>query len=55
MQSALDEIKRATEYNYIVINNDIATAVDDIIAIIRASALNIEKQNEILNEVLEKC
>ena len=34
MESALSEMKRAPEYSYTVINDDIETAVNEIIAII---------------------
>ena len=55
MASSLGEIKRAVEYDYIVVNDDIDTAVNDIISIINASGLTLEKQSQILKEVLEKC
>lgn len=55
MQSALDEIKRASEYDYIVVNDDIATAVDDIIAVIKSCGLRLERKKYIIDEVLEKC
>jgi len=55
LNSALGEIKRATEYDYIVINRDIATAVDDIISVIRSCHLKQTSQKHIINEVLEKC
>ena len=55
MASAIGEIKRATEYDYIVVNGDIATAVDDIISVIESSKLKLERQKHIINEVLEKC
>ena len=55
MESSLGEIKRAVEYDYIVVNDDISTAVDDIISIINASGLTLKKQSQILKEVLEKC
>lgn len=55
MASALDEIKRATEYDYIVVNGDIATAVDDIISVINSCKLKLERQMHIIDEVLEKC
>ncbi|MBR3909530.1 MAG: guanylate kinase, partial [Clostridia bacterium] len=34
MESALSEMARSKEYDYTVINDDIQTAVDEIIAII---------------------
>lgn len=55
MTAALDEIKRATEYDYIVVNDDIDVAVDDIISIIRSLRLRTDNQKHIIDEVLEKC
>ena len=55
MNCALDEIARATEYDYIVVNDDIDTAVDDIISIISSQALSLARKRYIINEVLEKC
>ena len=55
MESSLSEIKRATEYDYVVVNDDIGVAVDDIISIIKSNHLKAEQQKHIINEVLEKC
>ncbi len=55
LNAALDEIKRASEYNYIVVNRDIDAAVNDIISIINSCRLRLSKQKKIINEVLEKC
>ena len=55
MNSALSEIKRAEEYDYIVVNDDIDTAVNNIIAIVNSCKLRIKNQKAIINEVLEKC
>ena len=55
MESALGEISRATEYDYIVVNDNIADAVHDIISIISSERLKLEKQKHIINEVLKKC
>ena len=52
MKSALGEIKRANEYDYIVVNGDISTAVQDIASIIRSCSLNFENQKNIIDEVL---
>ena len=52
MAAALDEIKRAVEYDYIVVNDDLSTAVEDIISIIRGSKFSIKKQKNIIDEVL---
>ena len=55
MASALGEIKRATEYDYIVVNDDIAVAVDDIISIISSSKYLLERQKTIIDEVLKNA
>ncbi len=52
MNSALSEIERATEYDFIVVNDDIDTAVDDIIQIISGSRLMLKRQKHIIYEVL---
>ena len=53
MKSALGEIKRATEYDYIVVNDNLATAVDDIFSVISSNRLILENQKHIINEVLK--
>ena len=53
MQSSLSEISRATEYDFIVVNDDIDTAVDDIIEIISGSRLMLKRQTHIIDEVLK--
>lgn len=55
MASAIGEIKRASEYDYIIVNDDIATAVDDIITVIESCKLKLSRQKHIIDEVLEKC
>lgn len=55
LNSALGEIKRATEYDYIVVNDDLSVAVNDIITIIKSSHLKLELQKHIINEVLENA
>ena len=53
LKSALGEIKRAAEYDYIVVNRDIPCAVDDIISIINSCRLQLARQKNIIDEVLE--
>ena len=53
MQSSLSEIARATEYDFVVVNDDINTAVDDIIEIISGSRLMKKRQKHIIDEVLK--
>jgi len=53
MASSLGEIKRASEFDYIVVNDDISKAVDDIITIISSSKFTLERQKHIIDEVLK--
>ena len=52
---ALGEIKRAVEYDYIVVNKDIAAAADDIMSVILSSRLKTDRQTKIIDEVLSEC
>lgn len=55
LTSALGEIKRAVEYDYIVVNNDIAAAADNIMSVILSSRLKTDRQTKIIDEVLSEC
>ena len=55
LTSALGEIKRAVEYDYIVVNEDIAAAADDIMSVILSSRLKTDRQTKIIDEVLSEC
>ena len=52
---ALGEIKRAVEYDYIVVNKDIAAAADNIMSVILSSRLKTDRQTKIIDEVLSEC
>ncbi len=51
---ALDEIKRANEYDYVVVNDDIDTALNDLVGIIRLDRLKIDRNLDLINKILEK-
>ncbi len=53
LDNALGEIKRSLQYEYIVVNDDLSVAVDDIISIIESNHLKLENQKHIINEVLK--
>ena len=55
LRSALNEIRRAEEYDYIVVNRDVSCAADDIISVINSRRLTVENQKHIIDEVLRKC
>ena len=55
LTSALGEIKRAVDYDYIVVNKDIAAAADNIMSVILSSRLKTDRQTKIIDEVLSEC
>ena len=55
LASALGEIKRAAEYDYIEVNEDITAAADDIMSVILSSRLKTDRQTKIIDEVLSEC
>ena len=55
MKTALEEIARADEYDYIVINEDVEVAADQVYTIIQSQRFATERQPDLINEVLEKC
>ena len=55
MEAALTEIRRAQEYEYMVINRDVKEAAEQIFSIIQSRRLTAERQSNLINEVLKKC
>lgn len=55
LNEALNEISRASEYDYIVVNDDLNEAVDDLVSIIKSERYKTNKNINLINEVLSKC
>lgn len=55
LNSALGEIKRAVEYDYIIVNDSITAAADNILSVILSSSFKTYRQKNIIDEVLSKC
>ena len=55
MKAALDEIARAVEYDYIVVNDDLNEAVNDFLTIMRSEKLTLDQQKNLINEVLKNA
>lgn len=55
LNEALNEISRASEYDYIVVNDDLSEAVDDLVSIIKSERYKTNKNINLINEVLSKC
>ncbi len=52
MHESLSEIARAAEFDYIVVNDNIDKAVDDIITVISSSRLMLKRQKFLIDGVL---
>ena len=52
LAAALDEIKRAEEYDYIVVNDVLEEAVNDIASIITSEQLRTARQRNLINEII---
>jgi len=52
MREAVSEMSHYAEYDYIVINDDFATALEDLKAIFRANLLSQEHQQQRHTELL---
>jgi guanylate kinase len=44
LDAAREEIRRCVEFNYVIINQDFASAVDDLTAVVRATRLRTAQQ-----------
>ena len=57
LKAARDEMKRVDEFDYVIINNDFAAAVNDFLAVVRAGRLRCAKQRarhpELFQNLLE--
>lgn len=54
INEALQEIARATEYDYIVVNDVIETAVDNVITVISVDRFKTDRNLNLINKVLGK-
>lgn len=55
VNEAADEIRKAREYDYIMMNDDLETAIQDFEAILKASKLTNENNKNMIEEVLENA
>lgn len=55
LNAALDEIRRAVEYDFIVVNDDLDDAVNDFITVMRNQKLTLKNQKQLIDEVLNNA
>lgn len=54
MREAVSEMKHYDEYEFVIINDDFATALDDLKAVFRANRLQRESQQQRHGELLKQ-
>ena len=52
LNSALSEIRRAEEYDYIVVNDDLEEAVKDVATVIGSDKLRLSRQRPLIDKIL---
>ncbi|MEG1887648.1 MAG: guanylate kinase [Oscillospiraceae bacterium] len=55
MNAAITEIKCAKEYDYIVVNDRLEDAINDLASVIIAGRNSLARKKYLIDEVLEKC
>ncbi len=53
LAEALNEIKRADEFDYIVVNDDLSAAVDDFVSVIKSRRIRLENKKHLIDEILK--
>lgn len=54
LNASLGEIKRATEYDYIVVNDKLENTVDDVVAIIKTVGLKTQKHLDFIDKIINR-
>ncbi len=54
LTEALREIERATEYDYVVVNDNLQVAINDIVTIMSVDRFKIDRNLNLINQVLSK-
>lgn len=52
---ALGEIKRAADYDFIVVNDKLNEATNDLLSVILGQKIKTESEKDIIDEVLKQC
>ncbi len=55
LNAALEEISRAREYDFIVVNDELDAAVEEFITLLISGKLTYKNKKYIIDEVLKKC
>lgn len=55
LNAALNEIARANEYDYIVVNDELETAVSDFLLVMKSQRFTLNNQKQLINEVLKNA
>lgn len=53
LQIACDEVKKSCDYDYVVVNDDIDSASDNVLAIVKALNSTYKRMNKFISEVIK--
>lgn len=53
LEIACDEVKKSSDYDYIVVNDELDSASDNVLAIIKALRFTYKRMNNFISEVIE--
>lgn len=55
LDAALGEMCQADQYDYVIVNDDLDRAVEDLAAVVKAARCSVKFQKNLINEVLENA
>lgn len=55
LEEALNEIRRAKEYDYIIVNDELSNAVEDFLLVMKSQKFILKNQKDIIDEVLKNA
>ena len=54
LQIGIEEMMSAYDYDYLVINDDLENAVDEVVAIIKAERLKVKNNKDLIDRIINK-
>ena len=55
LNAALDELRQASAYDYVIVNDDLDQAVEELSAVVKAARCSVKFQKKLIEEVLENA
>ena len=55
LNAALDELRQASAYDYVIVNDDLDQAVEELSAVVKAARCSVKFQKKLIEEVLKNA